>query len=134
MIPEKITTIEQRKFLCGYQRFEIREDGEMEVIVRRFWMHNQFKFPLWALNPSPIRVKFVQAGSLVGAIVFALFMAGIIAGMIVSRERETAFALLFPLLFFGGVLGVHLETPDAVRQRECVSLPRWKRTTSNLVR
>ena len=103
MIPEKITTIEQRKFLCGYQKFEIREDGEMEVIVRRFWMHNQFKFPLWALNPSPIRVKFVQAGSLVGAIVFALFMAGIIAGMIVSRERETAFALLFPLLFFGGV-------------------------------
>src|SRR2546421_4308535 len=47
MVPEKITTIEQRAFLRGYQKFEIRPDGDMEVIFKRFSTHNQFKFPLW---------------------------------------------------------------------------------------
>jgi hypothetical protein len=106
MIPEKITKIEQKKFLCGRQKFEIREDGEMEVTVSRLWMHNQFKFPLWALNPSPTRVKFVQVGSLVGSIIFALCTACVIVGMVVSRDDlGTDLALLFPLFLFGAVFG-----------------------------
>jgi hypothetical protein len=101
MIPEKTTTIEQRGFLRGYQKFEIRPDGEMEVTVKRFWAHNQFRFPLWHLNPSPTRIRFMQAGSLVGAIIFGLGMIGVVVGMFVSHDWGLAGALGFPLLLFG---------------------------------
>ncbi len=60
MIPEKTNVIEQSSFLRGHQKFEIRPDGDMEVIFKRFSTHNQFKFPLWQLNPNPTRLKFRQ--------------------------------------------------------------------------
>ncbi len=53
MLAEKVNVIEQRAFLRGYQKFEIRPAGEMEVTVKHFFRHNQFKFPLWHLQPSP---------------------------------------------------------------------------------
>ena len=68
MIQEKITTIEQRGLFRGYQSFEIRPDGDMEVIIKRFSAHNQFKLPLWQLNPNPTRLKFRQPGSIFGAL------------------------------------------------------------------
>jgi hypothetical protein len=101
MIPEKKTTIEQRAFLRGYQRSEIRSDGEMEVTVKRFTTHNQFKFPLWHLNPSPARIKLMQPGNLVGTIIFGLCTLGTIVGMIVSRDIGIAATLGFPLFLFG---------------------------------
>ncbi|HZQ47550.1 MAG TPA: hypothetical protein VFC07_11090 [Verrucomicrobiae bacterium] len=42
MIPEKITSIEQRAFLRGYQKFEIRSDGDLEVILKRLSSQKQF--------------------------------------------------------------------------------------------
>lgn len=101
MIPEKITTIEQRAFLRGYQKFEIRSDGELEITVKRFTTHNQFKFPLWHLNPSPSRIKFMQAGNLAGVIVFGLCELGIIAGMIAVRDSGVAMVLGIPLFMLG---------------------------------
>jgi|SRR5580765_8560315 len=101
MFPEKITTIEQRAFLRGCQKFEIRPDGQMEVTVKRFSTHNQFKFPLWHLNPSPTRIKFIQTGNLLGTIIFGLCSLGTIVGMIASRDAAVAAALGFPLFLFG---------------------------------
>lgn len=109
MIPEKITTLEQRKFLRGRQKFEIRQDGELEVTVKRFSLHNQFKFPLWQLNPSPTRRKFIPPGPIVGAIVFGLVCAGFVVGMFVglftTRDWGLIGALAFPLVLFGIIFG-----------------------------
>jgi hypothetical protein len=101
MIPERITLIEQRKFLRGYQKFEIRPDGKLEVTVKHFTTHNQFKFPLWHLNPSLTRIKFMQTGNLLGTIIFGLCSLGTIIGMIVSQDAGVAMALGFPLFLFG---------------------------------
>jgi hypothetical protein len=102
MIPQKTTIIEQKAFLRGYQKFEIHSDGELEVTVKRFSAHNQFKFPLWQLNPSPTRIKFTQVGSLVGAIIFGLCSIVVIVGMIVSRDWGIVAALVVPFLLFAG--------------------------------
>src|SRR5438105_14614685 len=101
MIPEKITTIEQRAFLRGRQKFEIRPDGDLEVTVKRFATHNHFKFPLWHLDPNPNRIKFLQVGNLVATIVFGLISLAVVIGMIASKDSGTATALGFPLLLFG---------------------------------
>ncbi len=101
MIPEKITTIEQRVFLRGYQKFEIRPEGELEVTFKRFSAHNQFKVPLWHLNPNPTRSKFVQSGSLVGIVIFGLCSIGVIVGMIASQDWGIVAVLGFPLFLFG---------------------------------
>ena len=101
MIPETTTKIEQRVFLRGYQKFEIHPDSELEVTVRQISAHNQFKFPLWQLNPSPTRIKFLQVGSLVGLIIFGLCSIGVIVGMIASRDGGIAAVLGFPLFLFG---------------------------------
>lgn len=109
MIPEKITTLEQQKFLRGRQKFEIRPDGELEVTVKRFSLHNQFKFPLWHLNPSPTRSKFTPPGPMVGTIIFGLVCVGFIVAMIVglftTRDWGLIGALAFPLFLFGIVFG-----------------------------
>jgi len=101
MIPEMTTTIEQRGFFCGYQKFEIRRDGHMEVICKRFSTHNQFKVPLWQLNPNPTRLKFRQPGSVVGAVIFGICSLGVIAGMMASRDWAIVGVLAFPLFLFG---------------------------------
>lgn len=101
MIPEKITTLEQRAFLRGYQKFEIRPDGELEITVKRFASHNQFKFPLWHLSPSPARIKFMQPGNLAGAIIFGILCLGIIVWMIAARDSGIAIGLGVPLVMFG---------------------------------
>jgi len=101
MIPEKLISIEQRAFLRGYQKFKIRPDGELEVTVKGFNSVNQFKFPLWHLNPSPTRIKFSQIGNLIGAIIFGLCCLGTVIGMIAPRDGGLAIALLIPLSMFG---------------------------------
>jgi hypothetical protein len=103
MIPEKnaIITIEQRAFMRGHQKFEICPNGELQVTIKRFNTLNQFKFPLWHLDPSPARVKLMQSGNLLGAIIFGLCTLGTIAGMIASRDVGIAAALGFPLFLFG---------------------------------
>lgn len=101
VLPQIIMTLEQRAFLRGYQKFEIRSDGDLEVTVKRFGSHNQFKFPLWHLDPSPARVKRMQPGNLVGTILFGLLSLGTIIGMIASHDAGVAAALGFPLFLFG---------------------------------
>jgi hypothetical protein len=105
MIPERATALEQRKFLRGCQKFEIRPDGELEVTVKRFSFHNQFKFPLWHLNPSPTRRKFIPPGPIVGAVIFGLICAGFVVAMLVglftTRDWGLLGALAFPLFLFG---------------------------------
>ena len=101
MIPEHIAKIEQRVFLRGYQKFEIRPDGDMEVVFKRFSSHNQFKFPLWQLNSNPTRLKFSQPGSIVGAVIFGVCSLGVIVGMIASKDWGIVGALAFPLFLFG---------------------------------
>jgi len=101
MIPEKITMIEQRGLFRGYQKFEIHQDEDMEVVFRRFTAHNQFKFPLWQLNPNPTRLKFRQPGSIVGSIIFGICSLGVVVGMIASRDWGIVGALAFPFFLFG---------------------------------
>jgi hypothetical protein len=109
MIPEKIMAIEQKVFLRGYQKFEIRPDGELQVTVKRFTTHNQFKFPLWHLNPNFTRIKFIHTGNLLGTVIFGLCSLGTIIGMIMSRDAGTAMALGFPLFLFGIFFGSALR-------------------------
>lgn len=92
--------VEQREFLRGYQKLEIRSDGEMEVTFKRFTTHNQFKFPLWQLNPSPTRLKHSQPGSIVGTVIFGVFGVGVIVGMIASKDWSIVAVLAFPLFLF----------------------------------
>ena len=110
MIPEKITTLEQRKFLRGCQKFEIRSDGELEITVNRLGFHNHFKFPLWQLNPSPTRRKFIPPGAIVGAVlfglIFAIFVVGIFVILLSKEDHAAAAALLVPLILFGIIFGV----------------------------
>ncbi|MDB6018879.1 MAG: hypothetical protein JWR19_3368 [Pedosphaera sp.] len=101
MIPERATSIEQRVFLRGYQKFEIRPDGDLEVTLKHFFTHNQFKVPLWHVNPNPVRLKFMQVGSLIGAIIFGLATVGTLVGMVTSSDRGLVIAMGFPLFFFG---------------------------------
>src|SRR6516162_3651018 len=105
MIPQKTMTLEQRKFLRGCQKFEIRPDGELEVTIKRFSLHNQFKFPVWQLNPSPTRSKFTPPGPIVGTIIFGLICAGflvaMVGGLITTRDWGLTGALAFPLFLFG---------------------------------
>jgi len=101
MIPDTSNSIEQKSFLRGRQKFEIRPDAEIEITFDRLTVHRKFKFPLWHLNPSPERLKFTQTGSLVGAIIFGACSAGVIAGMIGSHDWGLTAALGFPLFLFG---------------------------------
>ena len=105
MILENTNTIEQRAFLRGYQRFEIRPDGNMEVVFKRFTTHNQFKFPLWQLDPNPTRLKYTQPGSIVGGVIFGICCLCVIMGMFASKDVTIVAALAFPLFLFGVVFG-----------------------------
>jgi hypothetical protein len=104
MIPEKITTIEQRAFLRGYQKLEIRPDGDLEVFFKRFSIQRQFRILLSQLNPKSERHKFQNVGSLVGFIIFSglsLFtLWGFITCLISPTDKSVAGVLLFPLIFF----------------------------------
>jgi hypothetical protein len=104
MIPEKITSIEQRAFLRGYQKLEIQSDGDLEVSFKRFSIQRQFRIPLWQINPKSERHKFQNIGSLVGFIIFtglSLFtLWGFIVCLVSPTDKSVAGVLLFPLIFF----------------------------------
>jgi hypothetical protein len=110
MIPEKITTIEQRAFLRGHQKLEIRADGDLEVFFKRFSIQRQFRIPLSQINYKSERHKFQNVGSLVGFCIFsvlALFtLWGVISCLLSEPDRSVAAVLLFPLIFFLVFAGV----------------------------
>lgn len=111
MVPEKTTCLEQRGFLRGSQRFEIRPDGDLEVTVRRFHLHNQFKVPLWALDPACTRMKYMQVGSFVGMLIFGLATAGVVVSwLLCARHNDFGLAgvVALPLIFFGGLFAACL--------------------------
>jgi ribosomal protein S20 len=110
MIPEKITTIEQRAFLRGYQKLEIRPDGDLEVCFKRFSIQRQFRIPLSQINSKSERHKFQNVGSLVGFIIFGVLslftLWGVISCLLSEPDRSVAAVLLFPLIFFLVFAGV----------------------------
>jgi hypothetical protein len=104
MIPETITTIEQRGFLKGYQKLIIRPDGDLEVFFKRFQIERQFRIQLCQINSKSERHKFQNIGSLAGSIIFSglsLFtLWGFITCLISPTDKSVAGVLLFPLIFF----------------------------------
>lgn len=110
MIPERATTIEQRGFLKGYQKLVIRPDGDLEVFFKRFQIERQFRIQLSRINPKSERHKFLNVGSLVGAIIFSVLslitLWGGISCLLSPPDRSIAPVLLFPFAFFVVFTGV----------------------------
>lgn len=110
MIPGKTTAIEQRAFLRGYQKLEIRPDGDLEVFFKRFSIQRQFRIPLLQINPKSERHKFQNVGSLVGFIIFSVLslftLWGFATCLLSQTDKGVAGVLIFPLIFllvFAGV-------------------------------
>jgi hypothetical protein len=105
MLSQQNRILEQKVFVKGYQRFEIRNDGDLAVLFKRFSIRREFRIPLWQILPKPERHKSVNAGSLVGAIVFGVAALWIIWGMISCfrspTDKDITFVLIFPLIFVG---------------------------------
>jgi ribosomal protein S20 len=105
MLPENNSTssIEQRSFLRGRQKFVIHSDGDLEVTFERFAINRQYKIPLLQINPKPERHKVLNTGSLVGLIIFISFIILIVWGIIScfrsTSDRDVAYFLLIPLVF-----------------------------------
>ena len=110
MLPRENLVLEQKVFMKGYQRIEIRPDGDLDVSFKRLSIQRQYRIPLWHLNPKPSRHKVIHSGGLVGAIIFGLgtlvIVWGIISNLRLSQARPTAVVLLFPLAFVGGFFAI----------------------------
>jgi hypothetical protein len=110
MLPQENLVLEQRAFMKGCQRIEIRPDGDLDVSFKRLLTRRQYRVPLWQLHSKPERHKFVHVGSLVGTIIFGLGTLGILWGVVSSLrsppDKPTAVVLLFPLTFVGVLFGM----------------------------
>ena len=106
MLPKKdsTTVIEQRAFLRGHQKLEIRPDGDLEVSFKRFSVQRQFRIPLSQINSKSERHKFLNVGSLAGFVIFSVMSLFTLWGVIECLRSETdkgvAGVLMFPLMFF----------------------------------
>jgi hypothetical protein len=108
MIPEKITTIEQRAFLRGYQKFEICQDGNIEVTTKRFSNYRQFKIPLLRILPSSARMKYYPINNSIVAGIFGLLTLWMLIQVAISENWNAANVFFIPLLFFGLVFALCL--------------------------
>ena len=104
MTEERITSLEQRVFLRGYQKIELDSAGDIEITFRQFAVHRQFKVPLWQLIPNPERIRVRAIGSIVGLVTFGLITVGLIGGMVFSRDWGLAGALAVPTVLFGVIV------------------------------
>jgi hypothetical protein len=106
MLPQENLILEQKAFLKGCQRIEIRPDGDLDISFKRLSTHRQYRIPLWHLDPKPARHKVVHSGGLAGTIIFGLgtliVIWGIISNLRLPQDRPTAVVLLFPLALVGG--------------------------------
>jgi hypothetical protein len=103
MIPTT-TTLEQKVFLKGFQRFEILADGNLDITFKRFSIHRQFKVPLWQIILTPERITTRPTGAIVGSVIFGLLTLGTLIGMVIAQDMGTALALLAPATFLGALL------------------------------
>ena len=105
MEPGQKLVLEQRAFLKGYQRFEIRANGDLDVLYKRILVQRQFQIPLWRIIAQSERYKSRHVGSMLGAIIFGALalgtLYGIIAALRSTSDRDIAFVLGFPFIFFG---------------------------------
>ncbi len=122
----------------------------MDVTFERFGTHREFRLPLWQLAPTPEPLRYRQAGSLVGRVIFGLCRAVAVGGRVFSHDAGVAAALVFPLFLFGmlfwacfwklktqsidtlvfhlrsgGQIHVWFEKPDARTFQECCAA--WKK-------
>jgi len=106
MLPPENLILEQKAFLKGHQRIEIRSDGDLDVSFKRFSVQRQYRVPLWHLDPKPSRHKIVDVGSLAGMIILGICMLGIAWGIIAClrfpSDKPTAGLLSFILAFVAG--------------------------------
>jgi hypothetical protein len=113
MLPQENLILEQRAFMKGCQRIEIRPDGDLDVSFKRLLARRQYRVPLWQLHSKPERHKFVHVGSLVGTIIFGLgtlaILWGVVSALRSPPDRPTAVVLLFPLAFVGALFGICLS-------------------------
>jgi hypothetical protein len=108
MIPEKITTIEQQAFLRGYQKLEICQDGNVEITIKRFSSHRQFKIPFLRIVPNSARMRFYPVGTSVSVTIFGLLTLWMLIQVAFSKDWNTANLFFIPLIFFAIMLTVCL--------------------------
>jgi len=96
--------LEQKVFLKGYQRFEILDDGNIDIIFKKFSIHRQFKIPLWNVVSPSERIKTRPLVALIGAIIFGLFTLIILISIFLAHDANTRVAFLFPIIFIGALL------------------------------
>lgn len=104
MTPQETLVLEQKVFIKGHQKFEIRPDGELDVFFKRFQVQRQFQIPLWRIISRSERHKFQQSGPLVGLLIFMSFAAFLLWGMIYCfrspTDKDITLVLAFPFVFF----------------------------------
>ncbi len=101
MVPTEHTTLEQKAFLRGCQKFEVHASGELEVRFERFSTLRQFKVPLWQIIPNPERLRFRPRGSLIGVIIFGAIELFFLIGICVVKDVGAGGALAVPMVLFG---------------------------------
>lgn len=87
----------QKLFPHGAQRLEILSDGNLEVSFKRWFLHRQFKVPLWQIDPEPERVRHRPLGALIATAVFSLIFLGMFAWWFVERKTTPG------ILYFAGL-------------------------------
>ncbi len=98
--------LEQKAFLKGCQRFEILEDGNIDITFKRFSIHRQFKIPLWQVVSPPERIKTRPLGAIVGTIIFGLLSLTFLVCIFLAHDIPTGLALLGPFIFMGALFTV----------------------------
>ena len=105
MVPRENLILEQKAFMKGRQRLQIRPDGDLEIYFERLSTRRQFRIPLWQIVSKSERHKFLNSGNLVGTIIFGALTLGTLWGVISclrsTTDKDVAIVLAFPLLFFG---------------------------------
>lgn len=93
--------LEQKAFLKGYQRFEIMDDGNIDITFKRFSIHRQFKIPLWNVVSPPERIKTRPLGAIIGTFIFGLIILILLVNIIFAHDAVAISILLWIAFFIG---------------------------------
>lgn len=106
MLPQKTTVLEQKVFLRGSQRLEITQDGDLKYVRKQMTSRQEFKIPLWQINPNAERIKRLELPTLIVTIVAGLIALFVISKMFSQRDASTLLSLRIItgiLLFVAGI-------------------------------
>jgi hypothetical protein len=88
MSSESTTTLAQKSFLKGSQKFQIMNDGNLACSFTFFLSHREIKVPLFNIDPNPQRIKARAIGPIFYFVFFALVSLFFFWGAFALPESE----------------------------------------------